>query len=159
MACSTGPGDQRLESNEGSRLSCDPYNSPPRPPTSPPFWSARCFSFFVFLCVVPVELTNDWREGWGRGVPGAKLLENSWSSINHSILSDVGLTNLHQAERWGIQMSSRFLQLYVDDNSIRGWLEVFVETKIASIFACPRYETYMKKWEEKFGLSFYEQFC
>ncbi len=68
-------------------------DSSPRP-SSPPLLSANCLSFSVFLCVVPVELTDERGVGGGRG---AKLYdsENAWFSINHLKLSKNLIVQMH----------------------------------------------------------------
>ncbi len=63
-------------------------DSAPRPPPSPPSPVSRCLSFSSFLChVSPVDLT-DGRGGSGRGAKSYDR-EKAWTSINHSILSDL----------------------------------------------------------------------
>ncbi len=62
-------------------------DSAPRPPPSSPISSASCL-FSVFMCVA---VRTYWRQGGGGGGQGAKSYdcEKAWSSVNHSILSQI----------------------------------------------------------------------
>ncbi len=56
-------------------------------PLYPPLPTASCLSFSVFLCVAGQAY---WRGGEGFGGTKSYDGEKSWSSINHSVLSEGG---------------------------------------------------------------------